>query len=294
MLRVVTLLPAATEIVCALGAQGALVGISHECDYPPEIRRLPRVTTTPIDPEWSGARIDRAVRELGRSGKPVVAIEAKQLGRLRPDLIITQSLCEVCAVADGEVFRLAQVLDPAPGILTLAASDLAGIWQDILTVANALDIPEEGEELVLGLQSRIRRIARPSSSRPRVLTIEWLDPAYAAGHWVPELIDAAGGQDPMAKPGQHSRRFQWEDAASLGADLVVVMLCGFGVERSLRELRRLEDQAAIQVLNSAPVWVLDGNAYTSRAGPRVVEGARLLRSALDGAEAPGLVRYHQG
>jgi iron complex transport system substrate-binding protein len=294
MLRVVTLLPAATEIVCALGAQSALVGVSHECDYPQEILGLPRITTTPIDPEWSGARIDRAVRELGQSGTPVVAVDAEQLGRLRPDLIITQSLCDVCAVADGEVWRLAQVLDPAPRILTLTASDLAGIWQDISTVANALDIPEEGEELVLGLQSRLRRIARPGASRPRVLTVEWLEPAYAAGHWVPELIHAAGGHDPMATPGQHSRRFQWEAAASLRADLVAVMLCGFGVDRSLRELRRLEDPAAIQVLESAPVWVLDGNAYTSRAGPRVVEGARLLRSALDGAEAPGLVRYHHG
>lgn len=292
MLRVVTLLPAATEIVAALGARAALVGISHECDYPPEIRGLPRVTTTPIDRGWSGARIDQTVRELGQAGTPVVAVDAGQLARLRPDLIITQSLCEVCAVADGEVFRLVQVLEPAPRILTLTAGDLAGIWRDIRLVAEALDRSAEGEALVLELRASLSRLARPVGSRPRVLTVEWLEPAYSAGHWVPELIQVAGGQDPMARPGDHSRRFDWAEARAARPDLVAVMLCGFGVERSLEELRQLADKAAIQVLSSAPVWVLDGNAYTSRAGPRVVETARLLQSALDGAERPGLVRYH--
>jgi iron complex transport system substrate-binding protein len=293
MSRVISLLPAGTEIVAALGTAGSLVGLSHECDYPPEVVGLPRVTSTPIDAHWPSARIDQAVRELRARGKPVVAVSADQIRQLAPDIIISQTLCEVCAVADGEVHRLADVLRPAPRVVSLTARDVAGIWADITSVGDALDLGDEAGELILGLQWRMRMLARDRRpDRPRILTIEWLDPPFAAGHWVPELISLAGGMDVVASPGEHSRRFSWSEAASLRPDLAIVMLCGFGVERSLKELREVADREAAQVLESLPVWVIDGNAYTSRAGPRVVDGARLIRSVLDDVAAPGIARYH--
>jgi iron complex transport system substrate-binding protein len=295
MIRVVSLLPAGTEIVAALGAAGSLVGISHECDYPAEVLGLPRVTATPIDSSWPSGKIDQAVRELTGLGRPVVGVDAEQICRLAPDIIISQTLCEVCAVADGELHRLVNVLGPAPRVVSLTAGDLAGIWRDIQALGDALCLGDEAQELNLGLQSRIRRLAGTgrNPTRPRVLTLEWLDPLFAAGHWVPELIHVAGGKDVAVLPGQHSRRLSWEEAAGLRPDLGIVMLCGFGRERSLKELEGLADKEAIRLLGSFPLWVIDGNAYTSRAGPRVVDGAALIHSALENIEADGIVRHHR-
>ncbi|HEV8123258.1 MAG TPA: ABC transporter substrate-binding protein [Gemmatimonadales bacterium] len=292
MIRVVSLLPAGTEIVATLGAATSLVGISHECDYPAEVLGLPRVTATPIDSGWPSGKIDAAVRELGRLSRPVVMVNAEQIRRLAPDLVISQTLCEVCAVADGEVHRLVNVLSPAPRVVSLNAGDLAGIWNDIEAVGAELDLKDEAQELNLGLQYRLRRLARQSgnSPRPRVLTIEWLDPLFTAGHWIPELIHIAGGQDAASRPGEHSRRLTWAEAGRCRPDVIVVMLCGFGLERSLRELKRLTDDQ-LGWPGSVPVWVLDGNAYTSRAGPRVVDGADLMHLALRNIETEGIVRY---
>jgi len=294
MTRVVSLLPAGTEIVATLGAATSLVGISHECDYPAGVLGLPRVTATPIDPNWPSGKIDEAVRELDRLGRPVVAVNAEQIRRLAPDLIISQTLCEVCAVADGEVHRLVNILNPAPRVVSLNAGDLAGIWRDIENVGAELKLGDEARDLNVDLQDRLRRLAvqdRSFPARRSVLTIEWLDPPFTAGHWIPELIHIAGGQDVAARPGQHSRRISWEEAARLRPDLVVVMLCGFGLDRSLKELEGLTDRTASDFLGSLPVWVLDGNAYTSRAGPRVVDGANLMHLALEDIESDGIVRY---
>jgi iron complex transport system substrate-binding protein len=279
--RVVTLLPAATEIVAALGAAGRLVGISHECDYPPSVRQLPRVTSTPVDPSASGAVIDVAVRRLRESGRPVIAVDAKALEQIRPDLIITQGLCEVCAVADGAVYRLAEVMRPAPRVVSLAASDLTGVWADILHVGAIVDLADEAEEGVLGLQSRLRRLRKAARHpRPRVLCIEWLEPLYLAGHWVPELVAAAGGEDVGGTPGSHSARREWSELPALGADCAVVMLCGFGVERSRAELDALNCPEALDFLRRLPTWILDGNQYTSRPGPRLVDGAERIGAML--------------
>jgi iron complex transport system substrate-binding protein len=294
-LRVVTLLPAATEIVAALGGAGSLVGISHECDYPASVMHLPRVTTTPIDPSTPGARIDVEVRRLHAAGKPVIAVDAELLRSLAPDLVITQDLCEVCAVAEGEVHLLAAVMQPAPVIVALSGRTVGGIWADIAAVARALNLEPEGDELVAGLRSRWHRLhARRGSARPRVVCIEWLEPLYLAGHWVPELVAMAGGLDVGAEPGSHSTRREWSDIAGLRPELFVVMLCGFGVERSIAELAAPECAHARTVLSTAPTWVLDGNAYTSRSGPRVVDGAERLLAALQGCEARGIVRWSAG
>ena len=291
-MRVVTLLPAATEIVAALGGAGHLVGISHECDYPASVQRLPRVTATPIDIRASGAEIDAAVHRLQELGQPVIGIEADQLERLAPDLVITQDLCEVCAVADGQVHRLAAAMHPAPRVLALEARDLGGIWADIHNVAAALFLGDEAEELVLGLQSRLVRLRRASApAAARVLCIEWLEPLFLAGHWVPELVAAAGGKDVGAQPGSHSGRREWREVAGLRPDLILVMLCGFGLERARAELDGLRDAEALDTLRGVPTWILDGNAYTSRPGPRVVDGASRIQAAMAGRSASGVERW---
>lgn len=291
--RVVTLLPAATEIVAALSGRDGLVGVSHECDYPAWVAGLPRVTATPIDPEAPAANIDAEVRRLRARGRPVIAVDAGALGRLRPDLILTQALCEVCAVADGEVHRLGSLLDPPPEIIALSASTLGGIWTDIRRIGSALDRVGEARELTAGLERRLaclERLGAPAR-RPRVLCIEWLEPAYTAGHWVPELVAAAGADDVGANPGAHSVQREWAELAALEPDLIFIMLCGFGVERASHDLDLLNDPVARRLLEATPVWVLDGNAYTSRPGPRVVDGAERMRAALEGRELPGLRRW---
>lgn len=291
--RVVTLVPAATEIVAALGGGASLVGVSHECDYPEWVRTLPRLTTTPIDQNAPAHAIDQEVRRLRAEGRPVIAVDGEAVRRLAPDLILTQGLCDVCAVADGEVHLLGRLVDPAPEIISLSGTSLAGIWADIHRIGGALDLAAPAAALVRGLESRLSQLARDtgSASRPRVVCLEWLEPLYLAGHWVPELVAAAGGRDVGAEPGTHSARREWREVAALAPDIILVMLCGFAVERSLHELDGLVDPAAHGLLDSAPVWVLDGNAYTSRPGPRVVDGAERIRAALEARELPGLRRW---
>lgn len=288
----VTLLPAATEIVAALGGAGQLVGISHECDYPPSVQHLPRVTTTPVDIRGPGAAIDAEVRRLRKASQAVIGIDAEQLRRLAPDLIITQGLCEVCAVADGEAHRLAQALSQPPRVLSLKARTLEEIWADIRQVGTALGLDGEADELVLGLQSRLARMRLERTGSPvRVLCIEWLDPLYLAGHWVPQLVEAAGGEDVGARPGSHSARREWSELGRLRPDHIVVMLCGFGVERARAELESVADPVALDLFRQAPTWIIDGNAYTSRPGPRVVDGAARIKLALQGREARGVERW---
>jgi iron complex transport system substrate-binding protein len=290
--RVVSLVPAGTEIVAALGGGAHLVGISHECDYPRSVHGLPRVTSTPIDPRSSGAAIDAEVRRLREAGRPVIALDAGQIRKLQPDLIITQGLCEVCAVLDGDVYRLAEAIHPAPRVLALAARDLGGIWHDIHNVGTALDLADEAGELVLGLQSRLRRL--PTIGIPlsrRVLCIEWLEPLYLAGHWVPELVAAAGGEDVGARPGSHSAKREWAELPALLPDHVVVMLCGLGTERARAELEALDQPEALALMGRVPTWILDGNQYTSRPGPRVVDGAERIRAALTGIPTGEVERW---
>ncbi len=287
-----TLLPAATEIVARLGGAGDLVGISHECDFPPDLTHLPRVTSTPVDPAAPGAAVDAEVRRLRAEGRPVIAVEADQLRRLAPDLIVTQGLCEVCAVSDGEVHRLAEVMRPAPAVLSLRATTFAGILDDIRSVGRAMGLAAAADALAAELSGRLARLsAAPRPARTRVLCIEWLDPLYLAGHWVPELVAAAGGEDVGAPPGSHSSRKEWSEVAALRPEVLAVMLCGFGVERARRELEAVTAPQARGILKALPVWILDGNAYTSRPGPRVVDGAERLRAMLEAREAPGLSRW---
>ena len=287
-MRVVSLLPAATEIVAALGAVGRLVGVSHECDFPPEVRSLPRVTRTRIDPALPSGAIDRAMAEAKRAGVSPVEVDVDLVAHLRPDVLIGQSVCDVCAVGEGELARVVATLMPTPWVVTLHAHTLDEMFQDIRTVGEALELRDEAEELEAGLRYRLRRVAAQAQGpenvgaqhaaplrKPGVLVLEWLDPPYVAGHWVPELVALAGGQDVGSAPGERSRARPWEELAALAPDVVVVALCGFDIPRAQAELGAVTDGAARTLLGRR-VEFLDGNAYTSRPGPRLVDAAETL------------------
>lgn len=280
-MRIVSLLPAATEMVAALGALDDLVAVSHECDYPPAVLDLPRVTTSPVDPA-SSLEIDLTVRAALERGAPVIALDAPAIRAAAPDVILTQGLCEVCAVDGGEVLRLADTLDHQATVLRLAGTDVHGVLADIRAVGKAIGREGEAERLVSNLDRRYEAIAAAGSivERPRVVCIEWLDPVFLAGHWVPELVRAAGGNDVGANPGAHSRQVDWAHVESLEPDVMLIMPCGFDVERTEAELGDLGDETARRLLAETPYRVLDGNAYTSRPGPRIVEAVERIREAL--------------
>lgn len=274
-LRVVSLLPAATEIVAALGAAPWLVGVSHECDYPAEITALPRVTRSILDPNLSSAAIDARVR-ASRDGAPLVTLDVELLRRLAPDVILGQSLCDVCAVGENLVAQALPHLDSRPEVVTLHAHTLDEVFADMVRVAEALDLSGEGEELVAGLRYRLRSIPHPhASTSPRLLVVEWTDPPFVAGHWVPELIAAAGGTDVGATPGAHSRVRTWRELRGLAPDLILVSLCGFDVPRARQETGAVTDPDGRALLDTNVIYI-DGNAYTSRPGPRLIDAAELL------------------
>ena len=293
-MRVVSLLPAATEIVAALGALGRLVGVSHECDFPPEVRSLPRVTRTRIDLAMPSGAIDRALAEAKGSGVSPVEVDVDLVAHLRPDVLIGQSLCDVCAVGEGELARLVTTLIPTPWVVTLHAHTLDEVFLDIRKVGEVLELRDEAEELEAGLRYRLRRVGTQAQRsgkvgaqhaaplrKPRVLVLEWVDPPYVAGHWVPELVALAGGQDVGGAPGEPSRPRPWDELVALAPDVVVVALCGFDIPRAQAELAAVTDRQARALLGRR-VEFLDGNAYTSRPGPRLVDAAETLARLIRG------------
>ena len=298
-MRVVSLVPAATEIVAALGAGNFLVGISHACDYPPEVRALPRVTYSSVDPALPAAEIDRAMAEARRTGVSPVEVDVKRMAHLRPDVIIGQSVCDVCAVGETHLARVVSVLMPTPWVVTLHAHTLEGVFNDIRKVGEALELRDDAEELVAGLKYRLRRVrartagpdgaggvgaqhAAPLPAPPRVLVLEWLDPPYVAGHWVPELVELAGGRDVGNPPGAPSAARTWPELSTLAPEVVLVALCGFGEERARRDFAAVKDPAARALFNRR-VGFLDGNAYTSRPGPRLVDAVEILARLIHGS-----------
>ena len=292
-MRIVSLLPAASEIVAALGAMGRLVGVSHECDFPPQVRSLPRVTRSRIDQAQPSGAIDRAVTEARRTGAPTVEVDVELVAHLRPDVLIGQSVCEVCSIGQADLARVVTTLIPIPWVVTLHAHTLDGVLEDIVNVGEVLELRDEAEELLAGLRYRLRRVgARGQGSattvgaqhaaplrKPRVLVLEWLDPPYVAGHWVPELVELAGGTDVGGAPGEPSRRRTWADLATLEPDVVVVALCGFDSARARAELDAVRADVPRTLLGRR-LEFLDGNAYTSRPGPRLVDAAERLAALI--------------
>jgi len=282
--RIASLLPAATEIVASLGAESELVGVSHECDFPASVTRLPRLTWSPVDITASNAAIDRQVRDLRATGQPVIAVDGRALAEARPDLVITQDLCQVCAVTEDDAVLLQQGAGPA--FLALRGKTVAGVFADIRAVGERIGRSLESDDLIRSLEGRLDRLAaRRRAVRPRVVCAEWLDPLYLAGHWVPELIAAAGGLDVGAAPGSHSSRREWAEVSALAPDIVVIMLCGLGLERARQEWSRFAaaNPGAAAAADGRRLAFIDGNAYTSRPGPRIVEGAEQLARGFGGA-----------
>lgn len=283
-MRVVSLLPAATEMVAAIGGAGLLVGVSHECDYPPQVQALPRVTRTHVDPTLPAREIDRLMAEAKRSGVAPIEVDLSLLTRLRPDVLIGQSVCDVCAVSTDELARVVRALDPTPWVVTLHPHTLVDVFSDIERVGDSIARLEDAREVVAALTQRVRRLERAIAQRPapsRVLVLEWLDPPYVAGHWVPELIALAGGMDVGNTAGASSVVRPWRDLAAAAPDLVIVALCGFDEARARHEFAAVTDPDALALFDRR-VEFIDGNTYTSRPGPRLVEAAEVLARLIRG------------
>lgn len=280
MTRVVTLLPSATEIVAALGAIESLVGITHECDYPAQVASRLRVTASRVDGAGDPGAVDAQVRAVVGEGVSLYTLDEPGIRALRPDLIFTQALCDVCAVVETDVRALASRLSPAPRVVSLSATTLDGVFDDIARAAEAMGLDDEGEELLAGMRARMRAVhdtlKAARAPRPRVAMIEWTDPVFAGGHWVPEMIRRAGGTDVLASQGDHSRVVTPDAVIAANPDVVLVAPCGYGVERAAEEARRLVASPAWAPAEHTAVWALDGNALTSRPGPRLVDGIEVM------------------
>ncbi len=275
-MRVVSLVPAATEIASALGAQGELVGVTHDCDFPPAVRALPRITRSTIPAGAHSREIDALVRRAGERGESTFHLDGGALRDARPDVILGQTLCAVCAVTLDQVPR---ELERPPRVVALDAASLEGVLEDVRRVAEALGRAREGEAVVADLRTRLDRVAErvAGRARPRVACLEWLDPLYNGGHWVPQQVEIAGGLDVLGARGARSRELAWEELVWSEPTVVVLMPCGFDAERAVEESRdllpRLRDLDAL-------VYAVDGNAYFSRPGPRLVDGVELLAAIL--------------
>ena len=298
--RVASLLPAATEIVCALGAEADLVGISHECDFPETVRRLPALTRARVRPVGASRDIDREVRLVLQDALAVYEIELARLEAARPDVIVTQDLCDVCAVSFSDVCAAtAALVHQEVRIVNLHPTRFDDIWADIARVADALGRAAEGAAVVRGLQARASAITTRSSGRgerPRVVAVEWLDPVMLGGMWMPELIERGGGIPLVTRPGDHAPTLTRDALQGLAPDVVLIKPCGFPLGRTLEELPLLraslpwESWRAVQ---AGRVYIADGNAYFNRPGPRIVESLEILAACLHPEAFPDFRRKHR-
>jgi iron complex transport system substrate-binding protein len=286
-MRIVSLLPAATEIVDALGMMDHLVGVSHECDYPEAALSKPRVTGCEIHGNPVSSReIDQWVTQKLSQGEDLFTLDEAKLRALRPELILTQRLCDVCAPAYGSVTAMAETFDSKPVVLNLEPSSLADIFQDIQRVADTLGISATGERLIESLRERVRFVQRrveDAARIPRVAVIEWLDPVFCSGHWTPELVALAGGEEVLGRPGSDSVRMTWTDVRAAEPEILVIACCGQSAERALQDWERvrcLSDIRALPDVAKGRVFVADGNAYFSRPGPRVVDTLEILAEVI--------------
>jgi iron complex transport system substrate-binding protein len=284
--RICSLLPSATEIVCALGLADSLVGVTHECDYPPEIEATARVTSSVIDSEGlSSSQIDAAVRDNLEQQSTIYHLDGRRLDELQPDLILTQELCDVCAVGTDEVRQVVSTLRVQPRIVSLEPTSLEGVFESILLVGRLTGRLRLAMTLVMNLQGRLEAVAQAVAGRPvrDVLTMEWIDPVFVGGHWVPEMVSLAGGRDVLGVPSRPSRQVGWEEVLATAPDCVVAMPCGFGLERSRAEMAATHFPGgwdALPAVRNREVFVVDGSSYFNRPGPRLIDGVEILASIL--------------
>ena len=274
-----SLLPSATEIVCALGLEQQLVGVTHECDYPPSVCGKPVLTTSVLSGRSNSEDIDRHIRALVHRGSSIYQLDADRLHELRPDLVLTQELCRVCAVSYPIVEQAVRRIDDAPQLVSLEPESLEDVWRTIETVGRLTGQLDRAHELIASLRHRLEAVRTAVADRPqrRVVCLEWIAPPFSCGHWTPELVSLAGGHELLGAGGRPAQPVALEAVAEAQPEVVVVMACGFGLKRSLEELHQLNDAFS----HLAPeLWVVDGNAYFSRPGPRLVDSVEILAGIL--------------
>jgi iron complex transport system substrate-binding protein len=285
-LRVVSLLPSATELIHFVGAGDSLVGVTHECDYPPSVETLPKLTSTPIDHHsMTSTEIDAAIGEHLTDAGSIYALDAELLEELEPDLVLTQSLCDVCAVSLTIVEQAAKRLPKVPRVLSMNPTSLREVLDATVEVGEAVGRGTEVRERVASLRERLTRLeeATVGLPRPRVGCIEWLDPPFSAGHWVPEMVHIAGGEEFLAGEGEPSARLAWDEVFEAAPEVLVLMPCGFDTARTVEEARALPDRPGwsdLPAVREGRVWAVDANSYFSRPAPRLVEGVELLARIL--------------
>ena len=302
-MRVVSLLPSATETLYFLGAGDLLVGVTHECDHPKGVEKLPKLTATSIDQHsMTSVEIDAAIGELMTDTGSIYSLDAKLLEELEPDLILTQGLCDVCAVSLNVVERAAAKLPEAPRVLSMTPTSLDGVLEATVEVGDAVGRGAEARAKVDALRGRLARVEEAVAGlpRPRVGCIEWLDPPFSAGHWVPEMVRLAGGEELFARAGEPSERISsWEEVFEAAPDVLVLMPCGFDAARAASEasvLSGLPGWSRLPAVENGRVWAVDANSYFSRPAPRLVEGVEILARILhpeafpDAPEPPDAAR----
>jgi iron complex transport system substrate-binding protein len=279
-MRIVSLVPSATELLFALGLGSDLIAVTHECDYPPAAQQLPRITRDVLPPGLDSAQIDAAVKQRTLAGESIYELDADMLQDLRPELIVTQALCSVCAVSYDDVRAVAEEIDSHPQVISLDPHTVGEVFGDARTLAQATDCKDAAVELVQEASARIDRIrlAVRNSKRPRVAALEWLDPPFAAGHWTPQLIDYAGGEDVLGFAGEHSAECSWEEVAAAQPDIVIAMPCGYDAQIAHREAEMHRDQ--LLAVGAGGIVAVDAAAYFSRPGPRIIDGLELLAHIL--------------
>lgn len=284
-MRIASLLPSATEMVCALGLADALVGISHDCDHPPEIRGKPVLSEAIVTTDLPSGTIEARIRGQVHKGKSVYHLDEGQLAALRPDLILTQELCAVCAPSYNMVKQAAKVLDADTRIVSLEPEGLLDILDNVLLVGELTARPAQAEALVAALRGRIERVRAQAAHlpRPRVACIEWLEPLYVGGHWVPEMVEIAGGRDVLGRSREPSFVVEWDQIVAAEPDVIVIMPCGFDVPRTRDELHLLTRRPGwmdLPAVRDGRVYLTDASSYFNRPGPRIVTGLEILAKIL--------------
>ena len=291
-MRIVSLVPSATEILFALGLGDDVVAVTHECDYPPAAQERPTVTRDALPSDLTAGQIDAAVRARTDQGEAIYELDVEALHELAPDLIVTQALCAVCAVSFEDVRAIAEELDSQPQVISLDPRTLGEVLDDVRTLAEATDRRDAGVALIQDAAARIDRVrlAVRDRRRPRVAALEWLDPVYVAGHWTPQLIEYAGGLDVLGMAGEHSERRSWDEVAAAEPDVVVVMPCGYDAERAHTEALSYGEKLA--ALGAGQVVAVDAAAHFSRPGPRLIDGLELLAYVLQPDSIPEVAGHN--
>jgi iron complex transport system substrate-binding protein len=284
--RIASLVPSATEMLFALGLGDSVVAVTHECDYPPEAAELPHLTRSVIGEGLEAAEIDSEVRKRTERGEALYELDRDLLERLDPGLIVTQALCEVCAVSFDDVRAVAEELPSQPKVLSLDPTTLGEVLADVRRVGVTAGVDAAAEALLRDAADRLDRVqeAVAGARRPRVAALEWLDPVYIGGHWVPQMIEIAGGEDALGLPGERSRRAEWSELEAASPDLVLSIPCGYDAARAAEESRPFLGRIAR--LGAGEAWALDASGYFSRPGPRLVEGVELLGHLLHPDRVP--------